>query len=216
MTLPRRLLAISILGPALILGAGCTADHPAQDTVVATSAPQTLDDLLPLAQVLSKDADTGNATFDASFSVLAADGETQQPVVMTGEVAWVDQEGTATLRLEGSSGEPAAQVQWTVESLTFMNGGVEMNAPTEVYEAVKVIASLAAKSDDNVVLVQQGGGTKVGSDTVSGRPVNVFDYQSRRFFVDVETGVLLRFESALPSGSSFTVLLFPDGVLARP
>jgi hypothetical protein len=203
----RRPPATVIVAFVALVAAGCGGDGEADGQAdgagpAPTSAPLTSEQASRLADILFDNLDVGGARF--TISARTADGET---MAITGEVDWVSHTGRADVVATGPE-EDLREVVWTedvilerrpalLEDLAFdYVARAPAPATRTIDRLVAVVAALAGEQRDNPLLIQQTpGSASFGSQTLGGRDVEVLRYgDENRYWLDTETGALVRFE----------------------
>jgi hypothetical protein len=210
-----------VLGALVVIGAlvaGCAAGEP------GPSAPAPLDprQASVLAETLHRNHEVGGAT----FRLAARDGITGGTISLDGVVDWNSIAGRATVTGYEDEFGPVTEVAWNQGAVAelrpqlvaallergeppgtfFLRGADRQRHPLD--RLIAIVASLATAQPDNAqLIVQHPGAAFVRDDELRGRPVEVLRYSDRSvYWVDRETGALLRFEGNDSSGGSPVVV----------
>lgn len=154
----------------------------------------------------------------ASFEVVTLSAPGGDRLAMAGTVDWSGTSGSARVRSD-SPGATLEAVAWggstVAERRPLLDGDVvalggkegtwfrriaDRNRRTD--QVIAVVMGLATRRPDNSVLIQQAAGSAfLRADLLRGRVVDVMRYGMRSvFWVDRETGELLRFEGNTADG----------------
>jgi hypothetical protein len=202
--------------------AGCGDDETAITT--PTSAPLTRDQAGRLADILFDNLDDRGARFTISARTAAGDTMT-----VTGEVDWVAHTGRADVVATGAEAD-LAEIVWTEtvilerrpSLLTQLSDAGNLSfdfvarapspATRTIDRLVAVVAALAGDVRDNPLLIQQEpGSASFGTTELAGREVEILRYgNENRYWLDVATGELVRFEQPLTDNRDTFVLDLSD------
>jgi hypothetical protein len=203
-TVRHRLAAALVAALAV---AGCGGGH---DGVAAppTSAALTSEQASRLAPLLFDNLESQGATF--SVAARTAEGDT---ITLTGVVDWGGHVGRADVVATGAESD-LVEIVWTEDVILerrpellarlLDDDGLAVDylarapapATRTVDRLVAVLAALAGDTRDNPLLVAQSpGSASFGTAGVLGREAEALRYGAEnRYWLDVETGELLRFE----------------------
>lgn len=183
-----------------------------------TSAPLTAEQASLLADVLFDNLDAGGATFTMSARTPAGD-----TMAVAGEVDWVSHTGRADVVATGPE-EDLTEVVWTEDVILERRPALLADLAFEyvarapspatrtIDRLVAVVAALAGQQRDNPLLIQQTpGSASFGVQTLGGRDVEVLRFgDENRYWLDAETGELVRFEQPPSADRDAFVLDFTD------
>lgn len=186
----------------------------------SSERPLSFEEASTMADLLYRNYQGGGGAF--VVSTLTRPGGDQ--LTVAGEVDWVDHSGWAdiTTTAEGAS---LVGVWWDeshvlerrpgldslLEGLGYTGATLISRAPdTErrVDQVIAIVTGLAAEIRDNAQLIMQTEGSAfLRSDTLRGRPATVVRYGTRNiYWIDAETGDMLRLEATTKDGSLPTVV----------
>lgn len=196
------LVAVAVL-------AGCSSPPE------STERPLTLSEAATLAQALATNLQRGGA--DVRVATLTAPGGIE--MYLDGIVDWVRRAGNATIESEDGSVQ-ASEIWWTPrrvgerrpaldELITGATGIVEpvifrpVDIGRRLDQIAAVVSALATATPENAQLIlQTEGSVFLRTDRLRDRVVLVLRYGPRSvYWLDAETGVLLRFEGSDATGS---------------
>lgn len=194
--------AAALVVLAALVVAGCGGGSGADGGPAPTSAPLTGEQASLLADVLFDNLDAGGATFTISARTAAGD-----TMALTGEVDWVSHTGRADVAATGPEVD-LAEVVWTEDVILERRPALLADLAFEyvarapspatrtIDRLVAVVAALAGEQRDNPLLIQQTpGSASFGVQELGGREVEVLRYgDENRYWLDAETGELVRFE----------------------
>lgn len=206
--------ALVVLG--LFAGA-CGDDEPDP----GAEHPLTFDEAARLADVQFDNLDAGGALFEVASSFLTT-GET---LTMRGEVDWVAHTGRALVSANGTDTN-VAEVYWTedvvlerIPQLTDLlaargSPGIEWvarppeTATRQLDRAIALLVALASETRSNPVLLQQEEGSAfLRFDVLRETDVEVLRFGMRnRYWLDVESGDMLRFDGDAEAGGAPIVI----------
>lgn len=182
--------------------------------------PITAEEAASLADVLTMNLDAGGSAFRATAPFgLATFG-------IDGEIDWTNHIGAATVSPEIDGSEPPEPFDVRFDrSIVFeevpgLAAALESEGrPPAAWIArpldpesspldliLTLIDATASSQRDNPVLLQSNGTEWVGTGDVDGAPADIFDLGRTRYWVDTETGRLVRSEADLEmTGSVVTI-----------
>jgi hypothetical protein len=207
----RRALLVVLVGTVLAAASGCGgADTPAKPEAKPLTMRQA--ELLAGAQFLNYRND--GAEFEMDFGVQG----TASHFTMTGQMNWDDLVGYGTITPD--QGEPfevwwredvviqsdpelAALLQAADQQPVFVAHPPNPQA-NPVDKACAILLHLGSKQRDNPLLVKQTKGSAyLGDATVRGTATQILRYgEINRFWIDPETGLMLRFAGNSKIGKS--------------
>jgi hypothetical protein len=161
----------------------------------------------------------------ADFSATAAFIALGESLTLTGSVDWQTHSGTATVSASGRDAG-VERIVWfsdavlevrpgllTILASTGQTGVEYVRRTPEVGSrlldrTIALIVALASPERENALLIQQTEGSAfLRFDTIRGRDVEVLRFgKSLRYWLDVETGELLRFEADSPESNAPVVV----------
>lgn len=161
----------------------------------------------------------------ADFSATSAFIALGESLTLTGSVDWQTHSGTATVSASGRDAG-VERIVWfsdavlevrpgllTILASTGQTGVEYVRRTPEVGSrlldrTIAFIVALASPERENALLIQQTEGSAfLRFDTIRGRDVEVLRFgKSLRYWLDVETGELLRFEADSPESNAPVVV----------
>lgn len=196
--------------------AACGDDAPSAET----ERPLSFDEASTMADLLFRNYEAGGAVF--VVSTLAEPGGAQ--LTLSGEVDWTTHSGWADVTTTADSAtlvgvwwdqthvlERRPALDALIDGLGHTGATLISRAPdTErrLDQVIAIVTGLAAEVRDNAQLIMQTEGSAfVRTDTLRGRPVEVVRYGTRNlYWIDAETGDMLRLEATSKDGSMPTIV----------
>lgn len=210
---PLRLLSVFLV---LALATACSGNEP------ALPRPLDVDEASRLAGTMHLNHLAGRARFDVN----TVDGPGGSALRLTGTIDWTTSTGVAAVS-SAAAGSTLVAVAWQGNAVLErrpvhdeMLAGLGVVSPPwlarridpgrRIDQVISVVAGLATTQPENAILLQQKEGTAfLRSDTLRDIDVDVMRYGSRSiFWVDHETGQLVRFEGNTESGSQPVIVDF--------
>lgn len=199
-----------------VLAAGCGSDD-AQPTPGAAS-PLTVEQSVLLSETLVRTGEAGGA----SFVAISKDRTTGRTLGLQGEVDWTRLEGRATLEGYADAFGPVTEVVWSRDGIaerrpeqgdlldqrgeapdTFFLRAADLQQSAIDRLITLVVALAAQQPEDAAQLRGQPAAALLRRDTLRGTDVLVMRFSARAiYWVDADTGILLRFEGIDASGAN--------------
>lgn len=191
----------------------------------ATESPAsrglTTEEATRLAEIRFANFGERGADFSANAAFVAL-GET---VTLTGSVDWETHSGSATVSASGRDAG-VERVIWFSDAILEVRPGLSdilastgqagveyLSRPPDIGgrlmdHTIALVIALASPERENSILIQQTEGSAfLRLDTLRGRAVEVLRYgKFLRYWLDVETGELLRFEADSPASNAPVVI----------
>jgi hypothetical protein len=209
-------VALLVITGALVM-AGSTACS--DDDAGTGERPLNRAEATMLAEVLVSNYEAGGAAF--RLSTLDAPGGNQ--LDLEGQVDWAGHEGAAVVRV--AAGRAPTAVGWTLTEVMEKWPGLDpvlqargagpdavlVRSPDtsrRLDQTLAIVMSLAGERADNAVLIaQKPGSAYLRDDMVGDKPVVVLRYGTRNvYWLDADTGDLVRFEASNQAGNLPTVV----------
>ncbi|MFM8794054.1 MAG: hypothetical protein ACKOFF_04035 [Acidimicrobiales bacterium] len=220
----RHLLRLLPVFIAVGMTAACSGNE------AALPRPLTVDEASRLAGTMHGNHLAGSARFDVN----TVDGPGGSALRLTGPIDWTNSTGAAAVSSAAAESTLVA-VAWKGNAVLERRPvhdelleGLGVSSPPwlarpidpsrRIDQVISVVAGLATTQPENAILLQQKEGTAfLRSDTLRDIKVDVMRYGSRSiFWVDNETGQLLRFEGNTESGSQPVIVDFFPAAGASP
>lgn len=184
--------------------------------------PLTQSEAAVLAQTLNTNHTRGGARFE--IATLAAPGGAG--LYLSGETDWERHEGAALVSVDDDSAQMRA-VYWRLDAVgerrpSLDRALIDSGAPAEpilhrpvdtsrrIDQVIAVLVALATRQAENAQLILQTPGSAfVREDSLRGRDAHVMRYGLRStYWLDAETGEMLRFEASNAAGTMPLVIDF--------
>lgn len=208
------LITVAALATLTVGLGACSGD---ETTAPTTVAEQRLDRRRAevMAQVLLRNHEATGARFQLAARSFDSDGT----ISLSGVVNWSDLHGRVLVSGVSDDLGEVTEMAWTSQLIGEYRPGLEavlqgighqpgtylirpVDQSRRLDQLVAIVTGLASTTADNPQLILQNpGAAYLRSDTLRDRSVDVVRYSERSiFWIDTETGMMLRFEGSDSSG----------------
>lgn len=212
-----------VLASIVIVIAGCGTDRtPGDAGAQGTARPLTVEQSVLLAETLVRNSEAGGA----SFVAISDDRATGRTLSLEGEIDWTRLEGRATLDNYMDGFGPVTEIAWSRVGVaerrpdqrglldergetpdTFFLRAADLQQSALDRLITLTIALAADSAEDASLLRAQPAAALLRTDTLRDTEVLVMRFSARSiYWIDPETGTLLRFEGVDASGLNPVVI----------
>lgn len=212
-----------VLASIVIVIAGCgTVRTPGDAGAQGTARPLTVEQSVLLAETLVRNSEAGGA----SFVAISDDRATGRTLSLEGEIDWTRLEGRATLDGYADGFGSVTEIAWSRVGVaerrpdqrelldergetpdTFFLRAADLQQSALDRLITLTIALAADQAEDAASLREQPAAALLRTDTLRDTEVLVMRFSARSiYWIDPETGTLLRFEGVDASGLNPVVI----------